>query len=297
MKKVISLFVSAIFLLILASLVSSGEFSYQENADEVGTSGIYGWVDEANLYDLDWTTFAYTNQMSGAGIAYLYINYTKPAGVSSNSLWQVKDSTGIVNLSIDSACWEQNPLQFITYSKVQFTELFTEAWGCYDGTEWIYTRVNSGDEVDYKIYEEAMWWFISDDVEIEPYTTMQLPQLESSIAIDNEGLDRTYLYCTWRIDDLGEEAILMDGELCPAIPIDFTFEDNEKYYVRIDYADIAYNGTEWVIIGTGNAGELEINYIIDIPEPPANLLEQVYNTILATVTDRLCNVFPWLWFC
>lgn len=135
--------------------------------------------------------------------------------------------------------------------------------------------------------------------DVNPYETKQLPQLTSNVALDTEGITRTYLYCSWHIDDLGEEATLMNGETCPASPIVYTFEDDQTYYVRIDYANIGYGqiSQQWELINTGNAGELTRDYNLNIPEPPQSLFDLMYSAIYGFVKNAICGLFPFLGIC
>lgn len=134
---------------------------------------------------------------------------------------------------------------------------------------------------------------------VEPYDTIYLPQVTSSVPLDTEGLQRMYLYCTWRIGDQGEEAIPMTGTICPETQQTYTFEDDADYYVRIDYADIGYSqiSHQWMVVDTGLADEMEVNYELDIPEPPQNVFTTAYNAIIGTIRHALCQIFPFLNFC
>jgi len=135
-------------------------------------------------------------------------------------------------------------------------------------------------------------------INVNPYETKQLPQITSTVPLDTEGLERTYLYCSWWIDGTGQEAILMNGTICPSVQQQFTFEKSETYAVRIDYANIAYSGAgNWAIGTIGNANNLTINYNLDIPEPPQNIFSAVYNNILNTIRGWLCQLFPFLGVC
>ena len=67
---------------------------------------------------------------------YVYINYNKLGGASSNSLWRVKhgySTDGPYDISIPADCWNQDPLKFRIYSEYRVTS-YPE---CYNGGEWI----------------------------------------------------------------------------------------------------------------------------------------------------------------
>ncbi len=132
---------------------SSGgsNWTYQENSNGTAYSGSWdSFYGVSYIYDGTWTTyFVY----STAG-AYYYANYTKPANAQNNSLWQVADAAGTVNLSIDVSCWSQTPLQFGLYNN---QALSITTWSCWNGSSWTTLRNVSSTLV----YEEAIWWNIT----------------------------------------------------------------------------------------------------------------------------------------
>jgi len=136
-------------------------------------------------------------------------------------------------------------------------------------------------------------------VDVNYNEVVQLPQLTSTRPLDTEGTYRTYLYCSWHIDGMGEEAIIMTNNICPETPVNFQFQDDETYYVRIDYADIGYGEVshDWEIITTGNSGELTQDYNLNIPEPPQSLFDMISGIIMGYVRDALCTLFPFLGIC
>jgi len=103
----------------------------------------------AKVNDSDWTTHG---EGAGGVDAYFYVNYTKPAYVYSPSRWEVKDEGGRVNLTIPSACWNQNPLQFNVTSRGGALEAY---WYCWDGTGWSQMRY---DGTGPGVYEERVLW-------------------------------------------------------------------------------------------------------------------------------------------
>jgi len=136
-------------------------------------------------------------------------------------------------------------------------------------------------------------------IDVDPYETRTLPQITSSKALDTDGLLRTYLYCSWRIDGQGQEAVQMTGEVCPETAVTYEFQGDETYYARIDYADIGYGEVshQWELITTGTAGELTQEYNLDIPEPPQSMFDLMYSVIRGTVRNIICQLFPFLGIC
>jgi len=135
-------------------------------------------------------------------------------------------------------------------------------------------------------------------VSVDPYQILELPQLTANHTLDLEGLQRTYLYCSWHIDSIGEEAVLMNSTKCPATQQSFTFEDSQVYSVRIDYANIGYSGGgNWDIVEIDKDGELIINYDLSVPEPPEGVFNAIFNNIIAKIRGWLCQFFPGLGFC
>jgi len=150
---------SGISACILAWNDTSSEWCYQETAN-VSTScgglntGKYTitdtWTNNSNLIDGDWDTNA-----SGNGV-YYYVNYTKPVGASSSSLWQIKDDTGTRNLTFDlTDCWNYYPDKLRL--RVSATSGSGVTWWC-KGSVWsgFEDVLGTGD-----VYEEAMWWNIT----------------------------------------------------------------------------------------------------------------------------------------
>lgn len=132
---------------------------------------------------------------------------------------------------------------------------------------------------------------------VTPHQTIELPTISSTVELDTTGILRTYLYCTWHIDDIGEEAILMSGTTCPETTKYYTFDDSEDYYVRIDYTTIEYKEGQWNFIERGDAGELLIEYHLNIPDPEQSVFDMMFNVVLGHVNNLLCNIFWFLHFC
>lgn len=89
---------------------------YQETANvSTACGGLSNGNYSGNLsyvplwYDGDFSTFNTTNINDDTSI---YINYTKPSGTISSSLWQVKDiNDGTSNITIIAGCFNQDVLQ------------------------------------------------------------------------------------------------------------------------------------------------------------------------------------------
>lgn len=158
MKKTILLLIAFVILIGLVILVSAGSYpQYQETADEIGCEGT--WEPLAGCTN---TTDGKWNSWGGATFlnnhAYLYVNYTKPFSSLNLSLWQTKSSGFFGNLSIDSGCWSQSILQFKVDS---YASVSPEVdWYCWDGGDWILLKQ---DTIQRSIYEEAMWWDITQE--------------------------------------------------------------------------------------------------------------------------------------
>ena len=137
---------------------------YWENSNSTECIGFWNSTHYpcSNAYDGDWDTYALGNNTRiEGGESFIYFNYTKPNGPLSSSVWQVKDFGATTNLTINSNCWNQNPLQFSVNDSCHGTSPLCDnagsldvEWRCYDGTAWIVLR-----DTSFRIYEEAMWWF------------------------------------------------------------------------------------------------------------------------------------------
>lgn len=74
------------------------------------TTGSSGSFKDAvtKAYDGDWSTYATTD----VGVdSIIYFNYTKPTSVLPQSMWEVKDFDARTNITLDSGCFNQDPLQ------------------------------------------------------------------------------------------------------------------------------------------------------------------------------------------
>ena len=151
--------VSILFLqLILASPDST--WVYQEDANATVCEGTWHASYPCSAtYDGNWATQGLPGN-SGTS-AYVYFNYTKPAGALSSSLWKVRDFTATINLTIPLDCWDYdaNKLLFKGRSK-RGDPVNGVDWLCFDGNpDWLIVRDIA---TSYYLYEEAMWWNISE---------------------------------------------------------------------------------------------------------------------------------------
>ena len=140
-----------------------GTWCYQETANashpsdgdcDLNYGGSYswsgGWTDLGNVYDGNWGTF------DAAVGDYFYINYSKPTGALNLSLWQLKDSGIIRNLTIPSDCWDYSPTLVLRVYSAFMPQL--SYWYCFNmSNSW--RPLFTGEE---KIYEEGIWWYVED---------------------------------------------------------------------------------------------------------------------------------------
>lgn len=178
MKKIII----SLIIFILVSLVTfaiTGDTCLQETANEATAcgglnTGKYSynpafWTNPTNVFDGDWTT-------KGVGVSIgipMYINYTKPVGTFSNSLWGIRDGQGHTNLSLPINCWEQTPLQFKAESSYFTGNKYTR-WYCQNGTDWQRLRVTANAAGNEDVYEENILWKVE-------------PKAQNKLSINNNG--------------------------------------------------------------------------------------------------------------
>ncbi|MFA5133012.1 MAG: hypothetical protein WC444_06825 [Candidatus Paceibacterota bacterium] len=154
--------------LILASAISfAGSWCYQEtaNASTAGDgscgleyTGVYTcsgtWNDAGEhncsyVFDGNWSS---SGSAASGQETYLYINYSVPVNATSNSVWNIKDTAGVENLSLGD-CWA-DPIMVYAYS--DYTGGDTTEWRCWNGTHW---RMLSADVGSIPLYEESMYWY------------------------------------------------------------------------------------------------------------------------------------------
>jgi len=262
--------------------------------------------DASLTVDENWSSgssFSFTNDPN----VFVEVVYNLPSNVESVILeikYDLQDIPGLGGL-FTAYCYNGNGYSSIFsddseigINQINYTISDTN---CFSGdTLTMVFNATGMDDGALHIYEEQIHLEITtESILVDPYETIILPQIASTVLLDIEGLQRTYLYCTWRIDDIGEEGVLMNGEICPETQQIFQFENDETYFTRIDFATIGFSqiSNEWEIITTGIAGDINQIYILDVPEPPQSLLDSIGLTILNLVKGILCNIFPGLGLC
>jgi len=125
-------------------------WTHQENADY--SECALNWNTSqpcANTIDGDLNTYGNKGPAVFPGI--LYVNYTIPATATDQSIFQIKDESGITNITASTSfadCWDNGELNF------QFYALSSISISCFNGTEYnILQTLPSGN-----FYEESMWW-------------------------------------------------------------------------------------------------------------------------------------------
>jgi hypothetical protein len=289
-KQIYLILISAIFLLSSVSAL--------ETISENPTSYSCTNVGDCNLlFDNDWTTYSYN---PGGTTGLVLENYTKPFNANS-AIWEIKIGISALTATQTGSCWTGSSWVTIFSDSLSYmsnpSRNYTLPQACLNNNLQLKVDMTSAVGKFVYFYEDRIRWNTTTQINVSVGQTLSLPQLNSPVQIDNTGANRTYLYCTWRINGNGQEAFLMNNTLCPSPQQVFTFNDNQDYYVRIDRADIFYNGTGWQIASTGLVGESLTHYQLDIPEPSPSFLTSVYNTIYNTIKSAICYIFPWLGFC
>ena len=125
--------------------LSNGTYAYDGIWDGTGIA--------TNTYDANWNTYG----VAGSGAVNVYMNYSKPISASSSSLWEIKYWANDINVTIPSACWALNPLQFKATDQ---TPTHQSNWYCYNGTGWTTLATSQSGSSSFwgYIIEEAMWW-------------------------------------------------------------------------------------------------------------------------------------------
>lgn len=112
-----------------------------------------GWGNINNLFDGDYNTYS-ESPIDTAG---LFINYTKPANVSSvGNIWQVKNFGGITNVTIPASCFDYYST-YVSFRILSQDNTPPNNWFCYNGS-WI--NIYNTD-VSTRIYEEGIYWNIT----------------------------------------------------------------------------------------------------------------------------------------
>ena len=112
-----------------------------------------------NIFDGDFITFGSSPTLD---TGYFYVNYTKPVGAISSSLWRIKeggtlDST--VDLPISSNCWNHDANKLI-FRVEHFNIGAHVKWYCKDGAA-TWELLDSLGQFSYP-HEEAMRWNLSE---------------------------------------------------------------------------------------------------------------------------------------
>lgn len=142
-----------------------------------------------------------------------------------------------------------------------------------------------------KIYYELI---NNSEIPVQPNEFRWLPQLNSTILLDTSGLERTYLFCTWKIDNKGGNTpFRINSTLCPPERQNFTFLNDEKYFVSIDFSNISYNTTSmsWQVLNVNTSINLTQNYKMNLPEPSESLFISIIDTIKSWINLVLCFLF------
>ena len=105
-------------------------------------------------FDENWNTNAYNVQ--------IFVNYSKPVDALSSSLWMIKDASNTVNVSV-SQCWDNYSDKIVLKGITTGAGLdYYAKYYCYDSSSWIEVLSVSVGGLRNDIYEEAMWWNITD---------------------------------------------------------------------------------------------------------------------------------------
>lgn len=147
-----------LIMFLFCTTTALASYTYQETADETFGNGSWGVGSNIfnNTIDGDWGGTSYGASSSGTTYADGYVNYTKPAGASSSSLWQVQQgysgSKNMSNLTIPTSCWNAYAQKLVLKFGCSSDES-TPDWQCSDGTDWINVSGGKG-----YAWEEAMYW-------------------------------------------------------------------------------------------------------------------------------------------
>jgi len=173
---------------------AEGEFCYQESANvsnQTGidgdcglnysgsyeSNGVYpgglnpGWVDEENIYDGNWGTWGRAGYRPGE----LNITYSIPSNALNSSLWRVKGGSLDNNLTIPNQCWGYGNNVIKLYLESDLVDDLVDFY-CYNSSESL-ILINASTVFTGVIYEEAMWWDISEAVVESPKTSLRSGKL------------------------------------------------------------------------------------------------------------------------
>ncbi len=182
MKKLILLLL-LVFLIptVLATFTTINQTSPNAYATLISTSVIFNWT--AINSEFEGFNFSLSNETSFSGsfnesynwtnatdgnlstfalpaegnTTFIFFNFTKIPGSQNTSVIQVKDTGETVNLSIDSACWEQVPKQIRANQSRLITKNSTET-SCYNGSSWESLREET---TGAELYDIRAWWDVT----------------------------------------------------------------------------------------------------------------------------------------
>jgi len=285
---------------------------YQESANVSTACGGYAngtyfvvgtWADTtANITDEDWGTMAFRE---GVGTDYLYVNYSKPAGMGY-ALWQLgyqNATANVTNVTIPSDCFDafSDLLQLRIDSVQEATDLYILA-NCHNGSE--FTEIFNTIDVGCEFYEEAVTWLAEnssienpsisiENVDVWNFTGEfnQTNNRTSNLASTiNEHLNSTYLIGTTYVipfifhsdtigilqylDLLFSDELTENSQTFNATTFELAEESFELNitYGSGDWTDISanliYNETSYLGTATGGGNNILFSSIVDIPTYP-----------------------------
>lgn len=109
----------------------------------------------SNTFDGDWTTKGQSEDTVGK-VANVYMNYTKPIGSTSASIWKLKSGLATVEADI-SECWDAYPDKVYFWVSSPTPTLRSTFWCRNSSEEWVQQH-DSYNQVGH--YEDAMIWDI-----------------------------------------------------------------------------------------------------------------------------------------
>ena len=171
---------------------------------EYGSSGTWSNINKTS--DGNWSNFG---GEAGATPASRYINYSKPSSAIA-AMWYGKDDSVTSNKTIIASCFDYNPSKLLLRVESE-NNMVTDYinWTCYNGS-WV--QLYYDEESAYTLYEEAIWWNISNSAYISNTTITTLPTGWHNVSVS---CNNTYGYTA---TDLNEFYIsLTDTCTCPGL--------------------------------------------------------------------------------
>lgn len=181
-----------------------GNYTAQLSAESyIATSG---WLTPENIYDNSWSTSGYDNSV--AGIPNLYINYSNLTLLTNkniyNYLWEVKDQSEQINLTIPSNCINGYNASLVV--NASYTNPGTVNWACYNYSSFNYIplRTSSGGYANGdRVYEETLHYFyydnnliinINNDLQNNSNFLVSLVNFTFNVSDDNDYILNASLY-------------------------------------------------------------------------------------------------------